>query len=131
MAARTYTARQLVVDAQQVHAGGGVVVNDAGEVVAVLEGPGALRRPAEGALVDLGEGVIAPGWVNAHAHLELTGLEGRVEAGEAFPDWIRALLRERSELTDSDFEDAVRDGAKRLLAGTSPPRQGAASPGRP
>lgn len=117
MAARTYTARQIIVDAQQVHAGGGVVVNDAGEVVAVLEGSGALRRRAEGELVDLGEGVLAPGWVNAHAHLELTGLEGRVEAGEAFPDWIRALLRERAGLTDSDFEDAVRDGAKLLLAG--------------
>ena len=113
----TYTARQLVVDADRVIEGGGVVVDEEGLVVSILESRDELRRRSEGEVVALGEGILSPGWVNAHAHLELSGLEGRVESGELFPDWIKALLRERADLVDADFEEAVRIGAERLLGG--------------
>ncbi len=113
----TYTARQLVVDAQRTLSGAGVVVSEGGEVLALLESPGAVKRRAEGEVIDLGEGVLAPGWVNAHAHLELTGMEGLVSAGEVFPDWIKGLLRERAGLTAADFDSAVERGAGRLLEG--------------
>ena len=113
----TYTARQLVVDAHRVIPGGGVVVDDTGDVVAILDSQDGVQRRAEGEVIDLGEGVLAPGWVNAHAHLELTGLEGRVEPGELFPDWIKGLLTERADLEESDFETAVESGAWRLLEG--------------
>ena len=117
MAIRTYTARELVVDARRVFAGGGLVVSDSGEVLEVLDSAGVVKRRAEGEVVDLGEGVLAPGWVNAHAHLELTGLEGSVPRGEDFSDWIKGLLGARAGQRDADFDAAVRAGAARLLEG--------------
>jgi len=117
MTMRTFTARQLIVDARRVFYGGGIVVDGEGRVAAILESGDEVRRRASGEVCDLGEGVLAPGWVDAHAHLELTGLEGRVEPGEVFPDWIKALLKERADLEDADFDAAVRSGADRLLGG--------------
>ena len=117
MTLRTFTARWLVVDSGRVCAGGGVVVDGEGIVAAVLESADEVRRCAVGEVCELGEGILAPGWVNAHAHLELTGLEGLLEAGEVFPDWIRALLKGRAGLVDADFDAAVGSGADRLLRG--------------
>jgi len=45
--------------------------------------------------IDLGNVAILPGLVNAHTHLELSHLRGRVAAGRTFVSWIRALLAAR------------------------------------
>ena len=41
---------------------------------------------------DLGRAVILPALVNAHTHLELSYLEGRVPSGTAFIPWVRSLM---------------------------------------
>ena len=50
-------------------------------------------------VVDLGEGCIAPAFVDAHAHLELSGIGGRVPAGDA-P--LIAALGDISRFRDGD-----------------------------
>lgn len=45
--------------------------------------------------VDLGEAVILPGLVNAHTHLELSHLAGRVDPAPDFVTWVRAMLGAR------------------------------------
>jgi cytosine/adenosine deaminase-related metal-dependent hydrolase len=44
---------------------------------------------------DIGDVAILPGLVNAHTHLELSWMAGRVPPAESLPDWIRALLEQR------------------------------------
>ena len=56
--------------------------------------PGA-RPAAKTRTVDLGDAVIVPGLVNAHTHLELSHLAGRVPPADDFVGWVRALLAER------------------------------------
>lgn len=47
--------------------------------------------------IDLGETVLMPGLVNAHTHLEFSGLQEPFPAGENFPAWISQVVRYRSE----------------------------------
>jgi cytosine/adenosine deaminase-related metal-dependent hydrolase len=50
--------------------------------------------------VDLGRAVILPALVNAHTHLELSYLHGRIPGGGPFLDWIRPLMAARREYPD-------------------------------
>jgi aminodeoxyfutalosine deaminase len=117
MTLRTFTARRVILNSRRALEGGALVLGADGRVVEVIERYASVHRNAVGELVDLGEGVLAPGWVNAHAHLELTSLVGKVDSGAAFPDWIKALLRERAGLERADYDAAVMEGANRLLRG--------------
>ena len=52
---------------------------------------------------------IIPGLVNAHTHLELTGLEGQVNDSE-FAEWIGTLVRLKYRWAPLDFLQAARKG---------------------
>jgi cytosine/adenosine deaminase-related metal-dependent hydrolase len=75
----------------------GVVAIDEGRIVSVTQGQGA-------ADVALGRVVVLPGLVNAHTHLELSYLHGRIPPASRFLDWARPMLaarRVRSTVDDS------------------------------
>ncbi len=72
-------------------------------------------------VVDLGEGCIAPAFVDAHAHLELSGMMGLVPPGSspragAFTAWIRALIAARTARGPTGLRDDALRGARRLIA---------------
>jgi cytosine/adenosine deaminase-related metal-dependent hydrolase len=70
---------------------GGVVVED-GRIVSVLE-PGTWNVEPEPR--DLGRVAIMPGLINAHTHLELSWLRGRVPPASRFTDWVKTLFAMR------------------------------------
>jgi cytosine/adenosine deaminase-related metal-dependent hydrolase len=104
------------------------VVTDAGPPlrdgrVAVAEGrivwvgrdsdPG---RPA-GALRDLGRGVLLPGLVNAHCHLELSHLASvRDEGRQGFVAWVEALVERRPRATPDEVRARTKDAIDELAA---------------
>src|SRR3977135_384371 len=53
---------------------------------------------------DLGPGVLMPGLVNAHCHLELSHLAGRLAGAAGFVDWVERLVTTRGQ----DPMDTVR-----------------------
>jgi cytosine/adenosine deaminase-related metal-dependent hydrolase len=69
--------------------------------------------------VDLGPVALMPGLVNAHTHLELSYLHGRIPPGEAFVDWIRAVVSARRGQPDPRAPlilDAQRDAIAQAVA---------------
>jgi cytosine/adenosine deaminase-related metal-dependent hydrolase len=64
-------------------------------------GGGRIRRIGEGRppapAEDVGDAALMPGLVNAHTHLELSWLRGRVPPSGSMVEWIRALIAARAE----------------------------------
>ncbi len=88
----------------------GWVTVAAGRVQAVGGG-----RPP-GAAKDLGDAVLLPGLVNAHTHLELSWMAGRVPPASSLEEWIRELLRVR-RLGPPAGEAEVTDAMTRAVTG--------------
>jgi cytosine/adenosine deaminase-related metal-dependent hydrolase len=89
-----------------------VVAIEDGRIVWVgpRHGPG---QP-DGPLKDLGDGVLAPGLVNAHCHLELSHLAGRLPAGTGFVPWVEALVAERGRDEPEPVRARAREGIRAL-----------------
>jgi cytosine/adenosine deaminase-related metal-dependent hydrolase len=67
----------------------GWVAIDSDRIVAL--GRGSSDAPS-GTVRDFGNAAIMPGLVNAHTHLELSWLRGRVPPAATFTDWIKQLF---------------------------------------
>jgi cytosine/adenosine deaminase-related metal-dependent hydrolase len=68
------------------------------------------REPA----ADMGPVVLMPGLVNAHCHLDYTGMAG-LPPPKNFPDWIKSLLALKAEAGYTDYAQAWLRGAGMLV----------------
>jgi len=86
---------------------GGVVTLDDGRIVSVAPG----KSDAD---VALGRAVVLPGLVNAHTHLELSYLRGRIAPAARFLDWVRPMLAARQERSSIDDAAILRAAAQAI-----------------
>ena len=93
----TYTAAWVLPIAREPIAGGWVAIEN-GQIAAV----GGPQDPTpHGITRDCGQAAILPGLVNAHTHLELSWLRGRVPPAASFVDWIKQLFVTRGGRRES------------------------------
>ncbi len=78
------------------------------------------RPPAEARRIDLGDGLLLPGLVNAHTHLELSFLHGLApEPARDFVGWLEGLVRVRPGHDHLDATEATRRAVRQAReAGT-------------
>lgn len=58
--------------------------------------------------VEFYSGILCPGWVNAHCHLELSYLRGAIAEGTGFAGFAREIGRVRGGYTDTQRMEAAR-----------------------
>lgn len=78
---------------------GEVAVADDGRIFAV--------GPASGAAAEAVGGLLMPGLVNAHTHLELSDLRGKVPGGQGLSSWAQALVARRRAPQDEAIRQAL------------------------
>ncbi len=89
----------------------GYVITAGHKIIAIGQGqPSECRK-----VIDHGPGVLMPGFVNAHTHLELGALKGRLPLGQGFQAWVEALIERRAALSDDALRRGVADGITELL----------------
>jgi cytosine/adenosine deaminase-related metal-dependent hydrolase len=73
-----------------------------------------------GEVVDFGGCAILPGFVNAHTHLGLTALRGRIPFSGVFAEWLRAVVAAKQKMSREDFLLSVSEGMREAIgAGTT------------
>jgi cytosine/adenosine deaminase-related metal-dependent hydrolase len=92
----------------------GAVVVSGGRVTSV--GAWAQLRPrAAGRTLDLGDVALLPGLVNAHCHLDYTGMAGIFPPPRSFCDWLMCIKAEKAEWEEADFVKSWLDGTQMLV----------------
>lgn len=66
--------------------------------------PGDFTAPDE---IDLGDVAVLPGLVNAHTHLELSWMRGRIAETADFAAWIRTIIQLKNEARHHSAEAAI------------------------
>jgi cytosine/adenosine deaminase-related metal-dependent hydrolase len=96
------------------------VVVDASSVVVDFGAAGAVLPRHAGAVVERVRGVLLPGLVNAHTHLELSAMRGQVRGGAGFVPWVEQMIGVRAESRPEDDTDAIEQAVADLVSfGTS------------
>jgi len=67
-------------------------------------------------VIDWGCAAILPGFVNAHAHLDLTDFHNQIGDFTSFTDWLMQLVRKRRQWTVEDYRRSVHRGAVLALS---------------
>lgn len=85
----------------QVHLRGGLVV--------AVE-----PRTSDGNVLDLGDGMLLPGLVNAHTHVELSSMRGRITPQGDFMKWLLRLVELRPSQDPDQAAEATAQAAQEM-----------------
>jgi cytosine/adenosine deaminase-related metal-dependent hydrolase len=95
-------------------ADGAIVIDRDGVILDVGAAASVLPRHG-GALVERVEGVVFPGLVNAHAHVELSSMRGMLPKANGFVAWVDRLVTTRSEHAPEEDAHAIDAGVAELV----------------
>jgi len=110
-------AKYLLPNSNELIENGAVCV--AGTEIADVGNYASVAHDNSGETYDFGEAVILPGFVNAHAHLELTGLHGKVKRTDSLPDWLMQLMQHRKRTLNRLLLFFFRNMVKKWVRGAT------------
>jgi cytosine/adenosine deaminase-related metal-dependent hydrolase len=112
---RAVHADAVVTGDAEVVRDGAVVVDARGTVIDVGPAGEVLARHA-GIAPERVRGVLLPGLVNAHTHIELSALRGQVPGGAGFVPWVEQMIGVRAEARPEDDAAAIEEAVADLEA---------------
>lgn len=107
---RRITAHYIYTGEGEILKNGIVEVSDQGIILNLTDTGGQLRESAK---LEFHQGVIVPGFVNAHCHLELSHMRGRIASGGGLPEFLNRLSAIRNN-DYPDLQDAIRNADREM-----------------
>jgi len=86
-------------------------ISDKGEVLAIFKN----RSEVSEDKLEIFEGILCPGFVNAHCHLELSHLKGNAEKGKGFLQFSHTI-RQRDNYTHNAKQQAIEKAEQEMVA---------------
>lgn len=90
---------------------GVVITDDAGKILAIES-----REQHDPASLDIQRGVLVPGFVNTHCHLELSHMKGKVHTGTGLIPFITSVVTQRNASPET-ISEAIERAEAEMLAG--------------
>lgn len=85
-------------------------VSDEGKIITIFES----RSEVSLDKLEIFEGLLCPGFVNAHCHLELSHLLGIAEKGKGFLDFL-GTIQQRNSYTEVEKQNAIEDAEQQMI----------------
>ena len=85
-------------------------ISEKGEIVEIFEN----RESVTQSKLEIFKGIICPGFVNAHCHLELSHLFGETNKGKGFLDFIGAV-RQRNNFSKKKIQKAIAASEQQMI----------------
>jgi cytosine/adenosine deaminase-related metal-dependent hydrolase len=76
---------------------------------------GRIARRYNAEVRELGKGILMPGFINAHVHLELGPLQAQLDPKDDFPAWILEIIKKRLTLSKKKAVAGVQKGIDTLV----------------
>ena len=86
-------------------------ISDKGEVLEIFKN----RSEVPQDKLEIFEGILCPGFVNAHCHLELSHLKGNAEKGKGFLEFS-SIIRQRDNYTNKAKQQAIEKAEQEMIA---------------
>jgi cytosine/adenosine deaminase-related metal-dependent hydrolase len=85
-------------------------ISDGGQVIAIFKN----RSEVPQDKLEIFEGILCPGFVNAHCHLELSHLKGNAEKRKGFLEFS-SIIRQRDNYTDNAKQQAIEKAEQEMI----------------
>ncbi len=109
---KKFTADYVLTSRNSPLKNGSVIVDDEGKILKVLASDEVLSAAEEKTFTNLPaenlSGVICPGFINTHCHLELSHLKGKIPAGEGLIAFIKNVQQHRKADESEVLEAAAK-----------------------
>jgi len=86
-------------------------ISDDGQVIAIFKNRSEVPKDK----LEIFEGILCPGFVNAHCHLELSHLKGNAEKGKGFLEFSN-IIRQRDNYTDTAKQQSIVRAEQEMIA---------------
>lgn len=94
---------------------GVVVIDDDGTILEVTKGDPELRNTKHDPEIEYYKGIICPGFINTHCHLELSHLRSKIPENIGMPGFIKEIISIRSDFSDKQIQDAILEGEEEMI----------------
>jgi len=108
---RKFSANYIYLGNGKILKNGIIYLSETGEILEIIDTQGLLKE--ENGL-EFHNGVIVPGFVNVHCHLELSYLKGQISNHTTLPGLIKELQSKRYNFDESQILDAIKKADKRM-----------------
>lgn len=110
---RKISANYIYTGTGKILKNGIIHLTDEGEILGIIDTEGQLNE--ENGL-EFYNGVIVPGFVNVHCHLELSYLKGKIKRHTGLPGFINELQTVRTNFSQDQIKRAAHKADKRMRA---------------